>query len=189
MRWLRVGDVFYDLGANVGFFTLLGSRCVGSAGRVIAFEPEPENLAMLQKHCEWNGVRNVRWIGGAVGASRGRARLAIDAGRSGAKLDLGGDLEVDVVAIDALVATGDLPPPDLMKLDVEGAELAALEGARAALRTSAPVLVVAVHGSSKADRCIGLLEGLGYVVSWLGSGPRDGLGELIALPPSRGAPR
>ncbi len=47
---LDTGSIFYDVGANVGFYSLLGAACVGSGGRVIAFEPVPENLLILQKH-------------------------------------------------------------------------------------------------------------------------------------------
>ena len=66
---LITGSVFYDVGANVGFYSLLGAACVGFGGRVIAFEPVPENLVILQKHIAMNQLANVMVIPAAVSDS------------------------------------------------------------------------------------------------------------------------
>ena len=67
MEVLKEGSVFFDLGAHVGFFTLLASHLVGDQGRVVAFEPNPENIKYLNKHIEWNQRKNVTVIEAAIG--------------------------------------------------------------------------------------------------------------------------
>ncbi len=71
-KYLRPGDVFYDIGANVGFLTVIGARLVGAGGHVIAFEPVPENAAAVRHNCALNGFGNVRIFEMAVADEVGK---------------------------------------------------------------------------------------------------------------------
>ena len=69
---VRSGDTVIDIGANVGYYTLLFSELVGETGRVIAFEPDPNNFALLERNVLGNGCRNVTLVPKAVAATTGR---------------------------------------------------------------------------------------------------------------------
>jgi FkbM family methyltransferase len=175
---LSVADVVFDIGANVGFYTVLASRLVTSTGRVYAFEPLPHNLGYLRRHVAKNALQNVAIIAAAVAASPGRARFTAAVDRSQARLDPSGEIEVDVVAIDELVASNQLALPQIVKIDVEGAEFDVLQGMIETLRTAAPIIFLATHGSDVHARCLALLYELGYAVTPLNAGKPD---ELVAV--------
>ncbi|HEX4872498.1 MAG TPA: FkbM family methyltransferase [Nevskiaceae bacterium] len=159
---IRPGDVVYDVGAHVGYYTVMAADRVGPAGQVAAFEPLPLNLKFLRTHLRRNRVRNVEVVPACVGRAAGQARFDPGPGTGRGRLAGQGGLAVEVVALDALVASGRLRPPTLIKMDVEGAEAEALEGAREILRRDRPALLLSVHGEAQHRRCGELLSGLGY---------------------------
>ena len=144
---LRPGDVFYDIGANVGLYSVLVAKTLGARGQVIAFEPEPGAYAHLQDNLELNGVNIVRAFSKALGARNGSARLY--GGDENADSSLvgpptGKDLgyrAVEMVDGDRFVEAGKLPPPRAVKIDVEGYEYEVLTGLRRTLGDSACELV------------------------------------------------
>lgn len=117
----------YDVGANVGFYTLALSSLVGQTGHVYAFEPEPRNVAMLLRHLHINDVRNVTIIQAAVTERTGL--ISIGGSREMAKIVPTSELMVPCISLDDFVAAGN-PRPDLVKVDNEGSEVATLLGAR-----------------------------------------------------------
>ena len=152
VQQLAQGDVFYDVGANVGFFSLLAAKLVGSSGRVYCFEPQPSAIAQLRANLGLNGFTNYEVIEAAVADQRGTARLAV--GRGGLWSELtaklvddngGGTFAVDLVALDDL----DLPAPRLVKIDVEGAESRVLAGMTRLLLEHRPTLVIELHGTEE----------------------------------------
>jgi FkbM family methyltransferase len=164
---LKPGGVFYDLGANVGFHTVNGARVAGPTGHVVAFEPIPDNAAALRRNVERNGFTNVRVIEAAVSSAPGRQAMRLGAEPGWAKLAdaaslAAGDvaLEVPLVTIDDLVARGEIEPPTVVKMDVEGAEVAALRGMSRTLSTARPVLICELHGT--AGEVVPLLREFGY---------------------------
>lgn len=167
VRAVRPGHVFYDVGANVGYFTLVAARMVGDAGRVIAFEPVPGCADAVRRNAALNELTHVTVREEALGDRVGRAELQVVAEASWSVLsevhthaaarEL---LEVDVTTVDALVHAGTIPPPDVVKLDVEGAELLAIEGMRETIAAHRPTLICEVHGAGAAFA--DLVEGLGY---------------------------
>jgi FkbM family methyltransferase len=172
---LRPGDVFYDLGANVGLFTLIAARLLGSGGHVYAFEPAPRTAEVLRKNVELNRFENVTIVEAAVSDRDGTmafdevGEVAQDARLAGAGRH--GTTEVRVMALDSFVAAG-ARPPTLMKIDVEGHENEAIDGMVATLRSSRPIVVCEIHQSRhdnehEVERM--LLE-LGYALSWLEPG-------------------
>ncbi len=149
-RFLKPGQVFYDIGANVGFFSLLGARLVGPAGRVCAFEPYPAHARAIRHNAALNGFANVEVFEAAVSSAAGRAELLPGDGPSthrlaGAGAAPPGSLNVEQVSVDDLVAAGRLRGPDFIKIDVEGHEIEVLRGlARTAARFR-PALLVEIH--------------------------------------------
>ena len=142
---LSRGDVFFDVGANVGFYTLLAARAVGPTGRVVAFEPHPENVAALERNVLLNGFENVVVVPKAASGGAGRALL--EAGnRATAKLGAPRGLEVETIALDDFVTAHPDLRPAVVKIDVEGHELDVLEGFRRTLEQSAPILLCEMHG-------------------------------------------
>lgn len=144
---LRVGDVCLDVGANVGVMTLLAASCVGPTGRVIAVEPNPDNVQLLYRGILINRFTNVEVLPLAAGDRRQVFSLR---GRSNTELvdletaDQPGAL-VQAVVLDELL--GDLPRLDVVKMDIEGSEPAACRGLRRLLTTHRPALVVEFNPS------------------------------------------
>lgn len=178
VRHLGRGGVFYDIGANLGFFSLLGAHLVGvEEGHVYAFEAAPDNAAAIRANAQLNRIPNVTVIQKAVAASAGTGRLQLVDDQSWSKLEEYGEhpftervIEVELVAIDGLVASGRLPPPTVVKIDVEGAELAVLDGMRDTIERHQPVVICELHDTHRefaramADR--------GYrVINLEGTGP------------------
>jgi FkbM family methyltransferase len=182
-REIFPGAVVYDIGANVGYFSLLAAVLAGPEGRVFAFEPLPRNLAFLRRHVALNDLGNiVAVVPAAVSEHSGEA--AFDRGASSAMghLTESGGIAVKVVALDEMVAAGELPPPDFMKVDVEGAEYAALKGAQDLLKKYRPVLFLDTHQREAHRPTIALLQELGYDFMILDGKSLPETKELIARP-------
>jgi FkbM family methyltransferase len=171
---VSAGMTVVDVGAHVGLHSLRLSRAVGNAGHVIAVEASPANASLLRKHLEWNRCRNVTVIEAAAGEREGEIEFTFrpdptDPGgfANSVAYDIGGNrARIKVTTIDA-VCRG--LKPDLIKIDIEGAELLAIRGARNVLLESSPILFVAVHpdamgalGTSPSE-LVELLRELGYV--------------------------
>jgi len=163
---LEPGMTFYDVGANMGFFSMIAWRRVGLDGRVVSFEPLPESARTLRHNVVLNDAQNVEVVEAAVAAQPGRAELAVTAESVQAHLaEIDTDaptlglVDVDVTTIDAELAAG-RSAPDVIKIDVEGAELAVLEGMRGAFHRHPPKVICELHGTN-AEVCR-YFEELGY---------------------------
>ncbi len=137
---VQPGWVFFDIGANVGFYTLLASVLVQDAGRVYAFEPCPRNTRYLEKHVAINKTQNVTVFRAAVGDHSGECRFEEAEDSAMGRVSETGGIAVQVVALDELHAEGVLPLPNVMKIDVEGAEAPVLRGAQRMLTVSEPII-------------------------------------------------
>jgi FkbM family methyltransferase len=154
------GSVVYDLGSNSGFYTILGSVLVGKLGKVVSFEPHPRNLGYLREHLQLNHLQNVTVIDAAVSDCSGFMQFSGD-GFIGHISDQG-ELQVKTVSLDELIDTNQIPPPDFMKIDIEGAEMLALLGAKSILSKAHPTILLATHGSEVHKDCCQFLDSLGY---------------------------
>jgi len=161
-RSVTPGTVFFDIGANVGFYTLLASLLVGDTGRVFAFEPLPRNLGYLDKHLRINGVRNVTVFRAAVSDHSGEAWFSEGRDPSQGKLSSTGTIPIALLSLDDLVTAGTVPLPHCMKIDVEGAEVSVLQGAGRVLTDGSPTVFLATHGSDVHSQSVSLLQSLGY---------------------------
>jgi FkbM family methyltransferase len=179
-RTVQPNTVFYDVGANVGFYTLLGSLLVG-AGKVFAFEPLLHNLKYLRQHLALNHIQNVEVLEVAVSDENGAALFEVEATGSMGHLSHGGTVKVQTAAIDSLLEQGKILPPDYIKMDIEGAELAALRGAQRCIQQYRPQICLATHGREMHSQCCRLLERWGFECQILEL-TVDGFGEVIAIP-------
>jgi FkbM family methyltransferase len=166
---------------RLGYFSLLASALVGPTGQVHAFEPLADNLSLLWQHVRLNRLSNVAVHPTAVSDSHGRSRFALGGNRSTGKLDCQGDLEVDVVTLDEFVFGAHNPPPNLIKIDVEGGEGRVLRGAQRLLRTHHPVIFLATHGKEVHQECCELLVSERYHLQGLTGEPADRTDELLCL--------
>lgn len=162
---LRPGDVFYDLGANIGLFSLLAARLVGSEGRIFSFEPDPEIAARLRENAARNGSTNITVTEAGVWSLSGSRNFVA---ASAASPDRGTGTfvaehegrPIQCVSLDDFVRTA--APPAAIKCDVEGAEVEVLRGATQTLKTYRPWILCETH-SLECDRgARELLAGLGY---------------------------
>jgi len=131
---LDQGMTFMDVGAHVGYYSLQAARQVGPSGQVISFEPEPSNYELLTQNIVLNGYSNLTAINKAVSSTVGTATLyitALDNGRNSMYhhgLPESGSTSVETTTLDSFLASEGWPRVDLVKIDVEGAEVEVLDG-------------------------------------------------------------
>lgn len=194
------GGVFFDIGANVGFFSLLAARNVGPSGWVHAFEPVPANVARIRANARRNGLRNIDVLEAAVSDSAGTTTLLLAAHPGGAVIasagappDPIGSIEVSTVTIDDLVDGRRVRPPTVVKIDVEGAEAEVLTGMARTLRSHRPIVICELDGgdpvsvAAKRHETLRLLHAAGYTVEDLQpSYPRSDwlVDHVLARPPA-----
>jgi len=170
------GKVVYDIGAHSGAYTLFFSRRVGETGWVVAFEPQPRNFARLLHNLHLNHVVNAQPLRLGLGANSevrdlymlpGMSTTASMADESRTPLRRhAGSAQLE--RLDTLVERMPLPPPDFLKIDVEGLELEVLHGALRTLHRYRPGILVEVHGASREQKAArvrsltALLQRLGY---------------------------
>jgi FkbM family methyltransferase len=179
-RAVKRGGVCYDIGGYRGY--MAGVMAAAGASKVLVFEPLPENQQAIRRLCALNPALLVELLCLAVGKGDGLAHLTTMSDRSMAKLatslfqpDAGalGEIEVRLRTIDALVQEGTIPPPDLVKIDVEGAECDVLAGAAETLRRWRPTVLLEAHSGALEDGCTRALRNLGYRVRCIGAPPRS----------------
>jgi FkbM family methyltransferase len=154
---ISVGDTVIDVGANIGVFTVKASRLVGPNGRVISLEPASKSFTLLEANILRNDLSNVKSFRYAVSDSEREASLYVDnvSDRSSLFSDLG-DSErnrrsietienVETVSLDTLVESLKFDRIDVIKIDVEGAELAVLRGAKRTIAKYFPSIVLEWH--------------------------------------------
>ena len=160
---LRPGDTFVDVGASVGFFTLLAARVVGPGGTVLAFEPSTAQADSLRTNVALNDLTNVDVAETALSDRAGLAFLDAP-GTATAKLVAAagpGAAAVETTTLDAYLRERPHVAPAVVKVDVEGHEEAVLAGMRETLRTVRPALIVELHDSRGF---VDLLTDAGYTV-------------------------
>jgi len=148
--WLRAGQTVLDVGAHVGQYTLLASGIVGQAGRVIAFEPHPVLGRVLRRNVARAGCQNVTVLPVALGRAPGPGTLVLhppdNFGGSSLRPDDASAQDarapVEVTTLDEALDRLGGPPVDLAKLDVEGAELDVIDGARGTLAANPGIVLI-----------------------------------------------
>lgn len=151
--------VVWDIGANVGYYTLMASRL---ASKVFAFEPLPSNVAKLKHHLELNHLRNVFVEDAAISDHEGDAFFKEEGSNSMGRIQADGQFKVRLLTMDGLWQRSEIAIPSLIKLDVEGAELSALRGGVNMLKSVRPAILLATHSRDLHRSCSDLLLDLRY---------------------------
>jgi FkbM family methyltransferase len=147
---LKPGDVFVDIGANLGLFTLTAAQRAGPSGHVYAFEPSPREAEMLEYNVRQNGFNNVTIVRQALSDHSGEASfiVATDGGTNSLEKNPHPEQiverreKVSLNTLDAFIADNDIRRIDMIKIDVEGGECAVLRGGATVFRRSdAPVVL------------------------------------------------
>ena len=177
--WLRPGSVVYDVGANVGYVSLLLARCAGQQGQVFAFEPLPANLDRLAANLRLNPWANLACVPAAVVDQPGPVRfLAHASGAMGKAAGSAGrqdqsypsQVEVPGLSLDEFAypsgspapAAWHGPPPQAIKMDIEGGEVLALRGMPHLLAEARPLILLELHGPESARCAWGTLTAARY---------------------------
>jgi FkbM family methyltransferase len=166
---LRPGMTFYDLGANIGFFSLMAARLVGPQGHVVSFEADPEISNRLRENLARNQFTHAHVEQKAVWSEP--ATVAFERVDPNTSPDRGlghvspngsapGTITVEAVSLDQYVASH--PPPDFLKCDVEGAEVAVFHGAPRLLTGKRPIVLVEMHSPENHRALLDLFAGHGY---------------------------
>lgn len=174
LETLRPGAIVLDIGANVGFFSLLASKLVGISGHVYAFEPLPRNLYYLERHVRLNDAANISVQSLAITSQTGRARFGNGENASQTRLAADGEIAIDTSSLDDLIAAGRIPVPDFIKMDIEGAESDALRGASKLLDGRGLTIALSTHGHEQHEHCWATLEKAGFHLDLLRDGTADG---------------
>lgn len=193
-RATQKGAVCLDVGAYRGYFS--GVMAVHGAGEVHCLEPNPDNIARLERLAELNPDLPLRVHQTALGDADGETEFVLMSEDTMGKLadssfqrqrSTGKRFKVKLCKLDTLVSEGKVPAPSLIKVDVEGAEKMFLEGAAASIEQSKPTILLEYHSAPLARECAGFLEARSYQVEWLEmSDPlklrADAVGHFVAVP-------
>lgn len=180
------GSVAYDIGSWHGFFA--GVMAAQGASHVHVFEPLPANAERLRHLVALNPTKSIWLHETAVGEYESVMGLVIMPETSMAKLEASAfqadnaavaRVPVKVRSIDAMIAAGEIAPPSLMKIDVEGAEAMVLRGARETIRRQRPIIFAEVHSSALLSECSSLLEDDGYRVETIDHDPANELSKDV----------
>lgn len=185
---IRPGAVVYDIGANVGVFSVHLARWVGKSGWLYAIEPSPTCVYFLRANLAATGLANFTILPMAVSNSSGELVFSLNYGSSliGAAHDSaavdkpGHRIGVDREALDRMIARFHLRRPDFIKLDVEGAEAEAVDGMMETLRSARPGLMIELHGSAAARATLRTLAELDYRFSIPAAGTRHATAHELA---------
>ena len=177
------GMTVYDVGANVGFYTLLASVLAGPAGKVHAFEPVPRNFEILEHHVRINRIQNVVATRAAAASGSGLRSFALASDYAMGHLVEQGDFQVRTLTLDGYLKDTGSPAPAVIKIDVEGAEAEVLRGGHQLLLNHHPTIFLATHGRAAHDECCRLLESAGYSLNSLDGQAVHLTDEIVARPP------
>lgn len=148
-KLLEPGDCFLDIGANIGLYTLESARIVGDNGVVYAFEPNSENYRHLLRNTELNNLENVKAMNFGIGDERTKISLRLPKNGNKGEYTIGdveGEIieDVNIEKMDDVVKKEDINKINLVKMDIEGAEIDALKGMRETINKYRPVFLIEI---------------------------------------------
>lgn len=144
---LEKNEVFMDVGAHIGKYTLFAANIVGNSGKVIAVEPHPRNCRILEHNVSINGFHNITILNVACWSKKTELKMFIgsESGHHSLKLNRKlGAVMIEAVPIDRIMAEMHINRLDWIKIDVEAAEYEVLQGLKKTLRTCRPKIIIEV---------------------------------------------
>jgi FkbM family methyltransferase len=179
-EWVGPGMVAYDLGANIGYISLLFARAVGKSGQVFAFEALPENVERLKTNIALNALgERVTVISAAlvdhsgpvdflIGPSGGMGKAQGSAGRQ--QFEYRQSITVTGISLDAFVYQQGNPVPQIIKMDIEGGEVLAFPGMCEVLAKERPLILLELHGPEAAQVAWETLTSMDYDIHQIAPG-------------------
>jgi len=176
---IPAGAVIYDVGANIGYVSLLLAKAAGVAGRVFAFEALPSNVEQLRRNVALNGMdARVTIIASAVTQTLGPVRFLVHtsggmgkvAGSAGREDSIKSEVIVPGISLDEFVYGQGNPAPQVVKMDIEGGEVMALPGMRRVLTEAHPLMLMELHGPESSRVAWETLTKAGYEIFWMRPG-------------------
>jgi len=170
--WVKPGWVVYDVGANIGYISLLLAQAVQDSGTIYAFEALPDNFTRLQKNIRLNVLEDrIKAVHAAVidaskpvtfmvGPSSGMGKVVGSAGRQ--EVVYAQSLTVPGISLDEYVYEAGHPAPQAVKMDIEGGEVLALPGMRRILQEAHPLMLLELHGPESSHVAAQILGDTGY---------------------------
>ncbi len=199
--WVKPGMTAYDIGANVGYITLMLARRVGSSGQVLAFEPLPPNVERLKLNMELNHlderveiypmavIDETKQVEFWSGPSDDMGKVAGSAGREG--ITYSTRFPIPAVSLDDFVFKQGHPIMNVIKMDIEGGEVLALAGMKQLLLEIQPFVFLELHGKESAQVAWQIFRAANYTMTQMGKGyppvmsldQLDWKSYLVAFPP------
>jgi len=170
--WVKPGWVVYDVGANIGYISLLLAQAVQDSGTIYAFEALPDNFTRLQKNIRLNVLEDrIKAVHAAVidaskpvtfmvGPSSGMGKVVGSAGRQ--EVVYAQSLTMPGISLDEYVYEAGHPAPQAVKMDIEGGEVLALPGMRRILQEAHPLMLLELHGPESSHVAAQILGDTGY---------------------------
>jgi len=184
------GMCVFDIGAHLGYYSLLLAKCVGPVGRVVSFEASPGNFCTLQKNVLINKLENIELINLAVFSKSGTIGISVsptDASSGDWSISRqtdGDSIQVQTISLDQFCQAKSVSP-DFLKIDVEGAEFDVLMGGRETIGDCRPTMLIELHhfdGDIATNQVPDLLREWNYHVQWLERWPQTS--HILARPSS-----
>ena len=185
-HYIRKDNVFYDLGAHWGYFTILASKFVGTKGKVYAFEPMPQNFLRLEQNIRINNVKNIAPLNVAVSDKKRTIKFSNSEdtfANTYINTNEENFVEVKAISLDQFTLEKSVLPPHFIKIDVEGAEIDVLIGAERLIKEHGPMIHLSthdVHLKGVDEKCKLWMYDNGYGMKKLSS--KDGIVDYICKP-------
>jgi FkbM family methyltransferase len=176
---IPAGAVIFDVGANIGYVSLLLAKAAGETGKVFAFEALPSNVEQLRRNVALNAMdARVSAIDRAVTQATGPVRFLVHAsggmgkvaGSAGRDDRVESEITVPGISLDGFVYGEGNPPPQVVKMDIEGGEVLALPGMRRVLTEARPLMLMELHGPESCRAAWETLTAAGYEICWMRPG-------------------
>jgi FkbM family methyltransferase len=173
------GAIIYDVGANIGYVSLLLAKAAGIHGHVYAFEALPGNVEQWLQNVALNGMESrLSLYAGAVTDCAGPVRFLVHAsggmgkaaGSAGRADQYQSEISVPGISLDEFVYGQGNPPPQVVKMDIEGGEVLALPGMRRVLAEARPLMLMELHGPESSRAAWETLTAAGYTICWMRHG-------------------
>ena len=178
-EWVHPGVIAYDIGANIGYVSLLLAKAAGRQGHVYAFEALPGNAERWRKNVALNGMEaRLSLYAGAVISSPGPVKFLVHAsggmgkaaGSAGRDDSYQEEITVPGISLDEFIYGQGNSPPQVVKMDIEGGEVLALPGMHRTLAEARPLMLMELHGPESSRVAWETLTSAGYTLLWMKHG-------------------